>query len=82
NTTIEYPDTHNYMDRFFGNNGGIPLRENSSDQAFLEMCKLIGPPSMLNAWCCSVFKASPISRLINEVKGEEGVISFEGVRRR
>lgn len=82
NTTIEYPDTLNYIKRFSKANGGIPFRENSSDHTFLEMCKPLGPPSMLNAWCCSVFKASPISRLINGVKSEAGVISFEGVRRR
>jgi len=82
NTTIEYPDTLNYIKRFSKANGRIPFRKNSSDHTFLEMCKLIGPPSMLNAWCCSVFKASPISQLINEVKSEAGVISFEGVRRR
>ena len=81
-TTIEYPDTLNYIKRFSKVNGGIPFGKNSSDHRFLEMCKLIGPPSMLNAWCCSVFKASPISQLINEVKSEAGVISFEGVRRR
>ena len=82
NTTIEYPNTLNYINRFSKANGRIPFRENFSDHTFLQMCKLIGPPSMLNAWCCSVFKASPISQLINEVKSEAGVISFEGVRRR
>jgi phosphoadenosine phosphosulfate reductase len=82
NTTIENPDTYNYIERFFRINIDIPFRKNSSNHTFIEMCKLIGPPSMLNAWCCSVFKASPISKLINEVKGKEGVISFEGVRRR
>ena len=82
NTTMEYPDTYEYIKRFAGSNGGIPFYQRSSINDFLEMCKLIGPPSMLNAWCCSVFKASPISQLINEVKSEAGVISFEGVRRR
>ena len=82
NTTIEYPDTVNYIKRFSGNNGEIPLQENSSSHAFLEMCELIGPPSRINAWCCSVFKASPIATIINRINGNHGVISFEGIRKK
>jgi len=82
NTTIEYPDTLNYIKRFYKTNGGIPFRENSSDHTFLKMCKLIGPPSMLNAWCCSVFKSSPIAGIINEINNGNGVISFEGIRKK
>jgi phosphoadenosine phosphosulfate reductase len=82
NTTIEYPDTHNYIDRFFRNNKGIPLYENSSKHTFLKMCKLIGPPSRINAWCCSVFKAAPIATIVNRVNGTHGVISFEGIRKK
>ena len=82
NTTIEYPDTLNYIKRFFGNNGGIPFQENSSWHTFLEMCRLIGPPSRINAWCCSVFKASPIAAIVNRINGNHGVISFEGIRKK
>jgi len=82
NTTMEYPDTINYIEEFFESDRGIPFQENSSGHTFFEICDLIGPPSMLNAWCCSVFKASSISKLINEIKGETGVISFEGIRRK
>ncbi len=82
NTTIEYPDTLNYIKRFFENNKGIPFQENSSSHTFLEMCELIGPPSRINAWCCSVFKASPIASIVNRVNGEHGVISFEGIRKK
>lgn len=81
NTTIEYPDTIDYVDRFWVNNGKIPLYKNSSNHTFTEMCKLLGPPSMLNAWCCSVFKASPISAIINKINNGNGVISFEGIRK-
>lgn len=82
NTTIEYPDTYNYIDRFFENNGGIPFQENSSTHTFLEMCELLGPPSRINAWCCTVFKATPIAAIVNRVNGEHGVISFEGIRKK
>ena len=81
-TTMEYPDTHNYIDRFFRNNKGIPFCENSSKHTFFEMCKLIGPPSRINAWCCSVFKATPLATIVNRVNGKHGVISFEGIRKK
>lgn len=80
-TTIEYPDTYNYLSRFARNNGGISLKKNSSENTFLKMCNLIGPPSRINAWCCSVFKAAPIATLVNRCNGNHGVISFEGIRR-
>ena len=82
NTTIEYPDTLDYISRFFRNNRGIPFKENSSNHTFLELCKLIGPPSRINAWCCSVFKASPIAGIVNNVNGKHGVVSFEGIRKK
>lgn len=82
NTTMEYPDTLNYIRRFSNGNGRIPFYENSSSYPFIEMCRLIGPPSRINAWCCSVFKASPIASIVNRINGSQGVISFEGIRRR
>lgn len=82
NTTIEYPDTLEYIKQFRQSNGGISFRENSSGHTFLEMCRLIGPPSRINAWCCSVFKSAPIASMVNQIKGERGIISFEGIRRR
>jgi len=82
NTTIEYPDTLNYIKRFFRNDKRIPFRENSSCHTFLKMCELIGPPSRINAWCCSVFKASSIANIVNRVNGKRGVISFEGIRKK
>lgn len=80
-TTIEYPDTLEYIKRFFGNNKDIPFKQNSSNHTFIKMCELIGPPSRINAWCCSVFKASPIAIIVNKINGKEGVVSFEGIRR-
>jgi len=81
-TTMEYPDTLEYIKHFRECNGGIPFCENSSRHTFLDMCKLIGPPSRINAWCCSVFKSAPIASMVSEIKKEHGIISFEGIRRR
>lgn len=80
-TTIEYPDTLNYIKKFSRHNRRIPFYKQSSNHTFLKMCKLLGPPSMMNAWCCSVFKASPIAKVLKKLDSK-GVISFEGVRRK
>lgn len=82
NTTMEYPDTLEYIAGFRRRNPTIPFLENSSDVNFLDMCRLIGPPSRINAWCCSVFKASPIAAMVSNINGQSGIISFEGIRRR
>ena len=81
-TTIEYPDTLNYIKKFSRHNGVIPFYTQSSNHSFLKMCNLLSPPSMLNSWCCSVFKASPIAEMIKKLNNKGGVISFEGVRRK
>jgi phosphoadenosine phosphosulfate reductase len=80
NTTMEYPDTVTYVERF-KNTTRIRFLENSSSCSFLEMCGLIGPPSRINAWCCSVFKAAPIAAMLGKINGHKGIISFEGIRR-
>jgi len=81
-TTMEYPDTYEYIKRFSEGNGGIPFYQRSNMNDFLEMCELIGPPSRINAWCCTVFKASPIANMVNSINDKGGVISFEGIRKR
>jgi len=82
NTTMEYPDTLNYIAQFEQNHGDTPFCQNSNNHSFLQMCEILGPPSMLNAWCCSVFKDRPIAEVVNKVNGKGGIISFEGIRRR
>lgn len=81
NTTMEYPDTLAYIKRFKRDNR-IPFLKNSSGRSFLEMCGLIGPPSRINAWCCSVFKAAPIAAMVGKINGHKGIISFEGIRKK
>jgi phosphoadenosine phosphosulfate reductase len=82
NTTMEYPDTIEYVTRYREDNKDIPFIENSSFHSFFDMSRLIGPPSRLFAWCCSVFKSAPIAGMVNQIRGEHGIISFEGIRRR
>lgn len=81
-TTMEYPDTYNYIKEFKENNPDISFYIGKPPSDFFDMCNLLGPPSRINAWCCSVFKAAPIAMVVNGLNGESGVISFEGIRRK
>jgi len=81
-TTMEYPDTYNYIRSFKENYYQIPFLMDSNKHNFIEMCELLGPPSRINAWCCSVFKSRAIAKIVNEINGKDGVISFEGIRKR
>lgn len=81
-TTMEYPDTYRYIKRFLKKNRKHTPYKASNPNTFFEMCKIIGPPSRLNAWCCSVFKSSPIAGLVQQINGDQGIISFEGIRRK
>lgn len=79
-TTIEYPDTYEFIDKYSKGNS-IPFESTNCGHSFIEMCNLLDPPSRINAWCCSVFKAGPISSIMNAINGKKGVISFEGIRK-
>jgi len=81
-TTIEYPDTVDYIANFQRTHRDIPFSKASNDHSFIQMSQLLGPPSMLNAWCCSVFKARPIAEAVNRANSKGGIISFEGIRRK
>jgi len=81
-TTMEYSDTYKYIKRFLKRNQRSTFHKASNPKTFFEMCKIIGPPSRLNAWCCSVFKSSPIAQLVQQINGDQGIISFEGIRRK
>jgi len=80
-TTIEYPDTYEFVDELSKENYS-PFKATNYGRNFIEMCNLLEPPSRINAWCCSVFKAGPISSIMNTINGKNGVISFEGIRKR
>lgn len=81
-TTIEYPDTYTFAEEF-RQASGIPtemfLMPRASHDWF-QMCKELEPPSIIQRWCCTVFKTSPLGAMINSLNGA-GVLSFEGIRK-
>ncbi len=81
-TTMEYPGTYEFIKFFIRKDSKIPFYKTSNKNTFFNMCQLIEPPSRIKAWCCTVFKAAPIANILNSVNGNDGVISFEGIRKR
>lgn len=79
-TTIEYPDTYNYIEKFKRNNPKIPFIKAKPARDFFELVKEIGPPSRILRWCCTTHKIGPLANLISTIDGN-GVLSFVGNRK-
>jgi len=80
-TTIEYPDTYDFIQEFQKQHPHIPFQQPRAPHDWFAMCEVLDPPSRILRWCCTVFKASPIGTVINAINGSNGVLNFEGLRR-
>lgn len=82
-TTLEYPETGVYLKKFKEKYPKTPvLVAKNKEQNFNELCKIIGPPSRMMRWCCTVFKTGAITRKIDSTyKNKRKVLSFQGLRR-
>ncbi|MGL4998961.1 MAG: phosphoadenosine phosphosulfate reductase family protein, partial [Cetobacterium sp.] len=80
-TTLELPLTYKYVEEFKLANPSTPFfDEKNEENDFFDMCKEIGPPSRVMAWCCSVFKTGPMGTTLSNF--EEDFLTFYGVRRK
>lgn len=55
----------------------------SNHQPVLHYWDVIGAPSRIHRWCCSVMKSAPLSKKLKEIKGDgkqPHAILFDGVR--
>lgn len=82
-TTLEFPTTMEYIKRFKSKNRKTPmLTAKNKEKNFGDMCELIGPPSRVMRWCCTVFKTGAINKKINGVfKDKKRLLTFYGIRR-
>lgn len=81
-TTLEFPTTMEYVDRFKKNNPKAILKvARNKEQDFIAVCEDIGPPARMLRWCCSMFKTGPITRVLNRLYGEKSILSFYGIRK-
>lgn len=82
-TTLEFPMTYEYVKEFKRiHPQTIVMPAKNSDKDFLELCKVIGPPSRVMRWCCTVFKTGAITRKIESMfRGKSHILTFYGIRR-
>ncbi len=82
-TTLEFPETIEYVKRFKKENPYTPVvSSKNKDKDFQELCKLVGPPSRVMRWCCTIFKTGSIQRKIKSLfRNKDKIITFYGIRR-
>lgn len=82
-TTLEYPDSEEYIGVFKKKYPNTPiLIGKNQDQDFNDLCSVVGPPSRVMRWCCTVFKTGAITKKIEQVfKDKKRLLSFQGIRR-
>lgn len=81
-TTLEFPETYEYIKRFKKDHRFTPvITAKNREKNFFEMAEIIGPPSRVMRWCCTVFKTGAITRYIDSLyKNKPKIIAFQGIR--
>ena len=82
-TTLEYPESKGYIEEFKRKFPKTPLLiAKNNDQDFENLCEVVGPPSRVMRWCCTVFKTGAITKKIEQLyKNKMRILSFQGIRR-
>ena len=81
NTTLEFPMTLEYANRFRKNHPFAIFETAINDeQVFMKVCDDIGPPARMMRWCCSMFKTGPITRTLNSLYRNQQILTFYGIR--
>lgn len=84
-TTLEFLTTIKYKNRFSKNEesyGTRILSAKNREKNFEELCEIIGPPSRVMRWCCTVFKTGAIQKTIaSAFKDKTNIVTFYGIRR-
>lgn len=82
-TTLEFPFTYEYVNRFRKNHPKTPVMPaRNKEKDFEELCELIGPPSRVMRWCCTVFKTGTIQKKIKSLyRDKSRILTFYGIRR-
>ena len=78
-TTLEFPETYEYVgDKFRRENPTIPMIPSETENDFFKLCKVFGPPSQHERWCCTIFKTSNLNKELENLPGNS--LSFLGIR--
>lgn len=86
-TTLEFPYTLEYKKRFNSRDddneakGVKVLVAKNREKNFEDLCDVVGPPSRVMRWCCTVFKTGAIQKTISSAfKNKTNILSFQGIR--
>lgn len=78
-TTLEFPATHTYVENYFRKeNPFTPMIPSETEKDFFKLCKIFGPPSKFQRWCCTIFKTSNLNNEYQNLNGNS--LSFLGIR--
>lgn len=78
-TTLEFPSTHIYVDDYFRKeNPFTPMLPSETENDFFKLCKVFGPPSKFERWCCTIFKTSNLNTEYQNLVGNS--LTFLGIR--
>ena len=82
-TTLEFPFTYEYVERFKKKHPKTPMiAARNKEKDFEELCKLVGPPSRVMRWCCTIFKTGTIQKRIKSLyRDKSRILTFYGIRR-
>ncbi|MCI5129220.1 MAG: hypothetical protein D3907_12150 [Candidatus Electrothrix sp. AUS3] len=58
-----------------------PFVQAQSKLDFFATARSIGSPSRILRWRCTTHKTNPLSKLINSMSPNIGVLTFDGIRR-
>lgn len=79
-TTLEFPETYEYvLSGFKKDNPRVPLIPSETENDFFKLCKVFGPPSQHERWCCTIFKTSNLNKEFDNLPGRS--LTFLGIRR-
>ncbi len=78
-TTLEFPETYDYVKtKFREENPTVPMIPSETENDFFKLCKVFGPPSQHERWCCTIFKTSNLNKELDNLPGNS--LSFIGIR--
>lgn len=78
-TTLEFKETYEYvLNKFRRENPSVPMIPSETENDFFKLCKVFGPPSQHERWCCTIFKTSNLNKELENLPGNS--LSFLGIR--
>lgn len=78
-TTLEFKETYEYVtEKFRHENPMVPMIPSETENDFFKLCKVFGPPSQHERWCCTIFKTSNLNKELENLPGNS--LSFLGIR--